>query len=76
MPRERLPEGVKRQPEWLEAAYGVLTRKRSNCQLMIGMVFPFNRCKAIREAQAITLIEESWLNLKPLLTSMRVLRND
>ena len=69
-------EGVKRQPEWLEAAYGVLTRKRSNYQLMIGMAFPFNRCKAIREAQAITLIEETWLDLKPLLTSMRVSRND
>ncbi len=70
------PKDVKRQPEWLEAAYGVLARKHSNYQVMIGVAFPFDGCKAIGDARAIALIEEPWLGLKPLLASMGVSRGN
>jgi len=59
-------QGVKRQPQWAEAVYQVLTQKRSNIQFGVSMHFGYG-CKVVASPQAIDLFAESWIAMKPLL---------
>lgn len=59
-------DGVKHQPEWAHAVYTLLTQKRSNIQLGVGMRFDY-RCPEVRSAACADLFAESWIACKPLL---------
>lgn len=59
---------VKRQPEWVEAIYSILSRKRSNIQFGVGVEFSY-ACPVVRSAKAIDLFADSWVALAPLLTA-------
>lgn len=58
--------GVKYQPEWMEAIYKVLTRKKSNVQCGIEVRFNY-KCKVVRSPDAVDLIADSWKAVGPLL---------
>jgi hypothetical protein len=58
--------GVKYQPEWIEAMYGVLQQKRSNIQFGVGVEFSY-ACPVVRSAKAADLFAEAWVGLAPLL---------
>ncbi len=64
---------AKSMPEWMEAAYLAWASKRTtgaNYQLAVGAIFPFSRCPAIRQPQAIQLIADTWLACNPLLSAI------
>lgn len=58
--------GVRRQPEWLEAIYEVMCRKRSNLQLGFQVQFPYSHPR-IRSTKAVDLFAETWVAMSPLL---------
>lgn len=60
---------VKYQPEWMEAVYTILSRKRSNIQFGVGVEFSY-ACPVVRSAKAVDLFAESWVGLAPLLTAV------
>lgn len=57
--------GVKWQPEYLEATYEILRKRKSNLQLEIGVEIPYQRSKVISTAKAVKLYKEAFLALKP-----------
>jgi hypothetical protein len=59
-------DGVKYQPEWIEAIYHVLVNKHSNVQLGVEMTFRYD-CPIIRSSKALDLFADTWKALKPLL---------
>lgn len=59
---------VKYQPEWIDAVYAVLSRKRSNIQFGVGIEFSY-QCPVVRSPQAVDLFAESWIALAPLLSA-------
>jgi hypothetical protein len=61
------PSRVKQQPQWLEASYEALARKRSNLQLGIGAILPYEdgslHSKGILDAIAAVWIAcDPWIN--------------
>jgi hypothetical protein len=58
--------GVKYQPQWSEAIYHLLIKKRSNIQFGIAMNFSYD-CPRIQSAEAVDLFAKSWIGMKPLL---------
>lgn len=60
---------VKRQPEWLDAAFKAMANKRSNLQLAVGARF-LHSCTALHSPKAIDYIEGTWLACKPLLSAV------
>jgi hypothetical protein len=57
----------KAQPLWLQAAYGAFVSKAgSNYQMQIGVLFPYERCPELRQADSLELIARAWLACKPL----------
>ncbi|MEQ9588043.1 MAG: hypothetical protein RJS97_08825 [Parvibaculaceae bacterium] len=58
--------GVKYQPEWMEAIYHLLTRKRSNIQLGVDVQFSY-ACPIVRSAKAASLFADCWKALSPLI---------
>ena len=61
---------VKKQPEWLQATYGGLLNRNSNLQLGVGAIFPFDRCKAVRNPEIVDHIAGVWLACKPLIETL------
>ena len=59
--------GVKYQPQWLEAIYGLLVNKRSNIQLGIDVQYSYD-CKVLRSAEAVDLFADTWKALSPLIS--------
>jgi len=64
--------GPKVQPGWLAAAYAAFVDKRSsNYEMQIGVLFPYERCPELRQADAVDLIAAAWLACKPLVDLAR-----
>jgi hypothetical protein len=62
----------KMQPHWLSAAYGSFAKKNgSNYQIQMGVIFRYERCPELRQADAIDLIVASWLACEPLVNLTR-----
>ncbi len=61
---------VKSQPQWLEATYDALSRKRSNLQIAVGASFPYRLCKATNSSRIVDHIAHAWLACRPLLDAM------
>jgi len=62
----------KTQPRWLSAAYGAfVTKENSNYQIQMGVMFRYERCPELRQADAIGLIASAWLGCKPLVDLAR-----
>ena len=64
----KLPVG--HQPQWLEATYRALCRKRSNLQVGIGAILPHERCPAVASPKVLYVIAGVWLATKPVLGVM------
>lgn len=64
---------VRLQPQWLEAAYQSLARKRSNLQFQIGATFPYSRSNCVSDRTLLDRTVETWLACKPLLKAMGAL---
>lgn len=62
--------GVKAQPQWLQAAYDALCHKRSNLQLVVGAAFPYRLCPATSKPEIVETIANVWIACKPLLNVM------
>lgn len=58
--------GVKFQPEWVDAVYNIVTRKRSNVQFGVEVRFS-SKCPRLRSAKAVGLFAKTWISVKPLL---------
>jgi hypothetical protein len=72
--RTAIPSGgpPKTQPRWLSAAYGSFVNKEgSNYQIQMGVVFEYDRCPELRQAEAINLVASAWLACKPLVDLAR-----
>jgi hypothetical protein len=63
-------DGVKAQPQWLQATYDALCHKRSNLQVVIGAAFPYRSCPATSKPEIIDTIADVWIACKPLLDVM------
>lgn len=61
---------VKSQPQWLNATYNALTRKRSNLQVAIGASFPYSRSSTVGTRSVIDRVVDTWIACGPLLTAM------
>jgi hypothetical protein len=62
----------KTQLRWLSAAYGsFVSKESSNYQIQTGVVFSYERCPELRQADAIDLIASTWLACKPLVDLAR-----
>jgi hypothetical protein len=60
------------QPRWLSAAYGSFVNKEnSNYQIQMGVLFRYERCPELQQADAIDLIASAWLASKPLIDLAR-----
>jgi hypothetical protein len=62
-----LGNSVKRQPQWLEAAYESLANRNSNIQLVVGAIFPYDRCADVHRPEIINHIASVWLSCEPLI---------
>lgn len=65
-------EGVKAQSEWIDAAFRVLTNKNSNLELQIGAVFPYTRCIAMRDSDALDHVAAAWIGCRPFIERLGV----
>ncbi len=62
------PKGwPKYQPEWLDAVFSALRRKRSNMQLGLGVKFAYQDCPTVHRPKAIDAFASAWIACKPLL---------
>ncbi len=53
------------QPQWLEATYRALTKKKSNLQIGIGAAFPY-ACPVVGTAKVLDCIAKAWLATEPV----------
>ena len=58
---------VKHQPQWLRAAYALMTNRRSNLQLQIGADFPYDTCPIVTTPRVKEAAVDVWLACKPLI---------
>lgn len=58
-------QGIRYQPQWIEAIYQVLIKKRSNIQFGVDVQFRYT-CPVIRSPEATELFVETWKALSPL----------
>ncbi|WP_271628027.1 hypothetical protein [Bradyrhizobium sp. CCBAU 11445] len=69
VPRSGTP---KVQPRWLSAAYNSFVHKAgSNYQMQMGVLFRYDRCPQLQEADALDLVAEAWIACKPLIDLAR-----
>jgi hypothetical protein len=61
---------IKTQTQWLQATYDALTKKRSNLQVAVGAIFPYNNCPAIKSPEILGYVAATWIACKPLLDVM------
>lgn len=57
--------GIRYQPQWIEAIYQLLIKKRSNIQFGVAVQFRY-ACPVIRSPEATELFVETWKALSPL----------
>lgn len=55
---------IKKQTEWVSAVYELLQNKKSNIQLQIGVMFPYDDCSALKNRDADKLFINSFRALK------------
>jgi hypothetical protein len=58
--------GIRRQPEWIDAIYNLLTHKHSNIQFGVEVRFRYN-CPLVASREVLDLFADTWIALKPLL---------
>jgi hypothetical protein len=58
---------VKPQPEWCEAAFNLITQKRSNMQIGVGAIFPYRSTVDVNAPRVLDLFAAAWVSTKPLL---------
>lgn len=68
--QKREKSKVRVQPQWLDATYMALARKRSNLQLMVGTSFPYAQCEATRDHKFTDYVARSWLACRPLIDTL------
>ena len=61
---------VKVQPQWMNATYDALAKKRSNIQLGIGASFPYSRSSSVGRPDILDRVADTWIACKPLLIAM------
>jgi hypothetical protein len=62
----------KTQPRWLSAAYSsFVSKKGTNYQIQMGVIFRYDLCPELRHADAVDLIASAWLACKPLVDLTR-----
>ncbi|MCP1761995.1 PD-(D/E)XK nuclease family protein [Bradyrhizobium japonicum] len=60
------------QPRWLSAAYSSFVNKEgSNYQMQMGVLFRYDRCNELRDANALDLVAAAWLACRPLVDLAR-----
>ena len=59
--------GVKKQPEWMEAAQRVVASKDSNLELQVGATFPYDRCPEIQRRDALDHVASAWISCRPFI---------
>jgi hypothetical protein len=57
---------IRHQPQWIEAIYNVLTKKRSNIQFGALVQFRYS-CPKVRSKETASLFAETWIALRPLI---------
>ena len=62
---------IKYQPQWLRAVYDALKARRSNLQLQVGAVFPYDRCEAVHHSSIEEAVAKTWIALKPVIEMAR-----
>jgi hypothetical protein len=62
---------AKFQPEWIQAVYEVMTRKRSNIEMGFVVRFPYG-CRAVRSRAAVDLFADAWIAMSPIITYNRL----
>jgi hypothetical protein len=60
---------VKRQPQWLQAAYSAISKKRSNLQVGIGAVLPYGD-SILQSCRVLDVIARVWIGCKPWLAAV------
>jgi hypothetical protein len=60
------------QPRWLSAAYDSFVHKEgSNYQMQMGVLFRYDRCPELQNANALDLVAKAWVACKPLVDLSR-----
>ena len=62
--------GVRYQKQWLGMAYDLMTKKRSNIEMAIGVRFRYDCCDVVKTAEILDHVEKSWLAFSPIINKM------
>lgn len=68
-------EGVKAQPQWLDAALAALANRKANIEVQIGVYFPYQSCNAVRTVEILDRVAEAWLGCGPLIENLSTVRS-
>lgn len=60
---------IKTQPQWMQATYEALSNKRSNLQVSIGAVFPYDS-DSTSSPTILDTVADVWIACKPLLEAL------
>lgn len=60
---------IKTQPQWMRATYEALSNKRSNLQMSIGAVFPYDSASTTSPT-ILKTVADVWIACKPLLEAL------
>lgn len=60
---------IKTQPQWMQATYEALSNKRSNLQVSIGAVFPYDSGSTTNPT-ILNTVTDVWIACKPLLEAL------
>jgi len=55
------------QPQWIDAVFGCLAKKKSNFQFQIGACFPYRTCATVRSVAILDHMAEAWIACRPLI---------
>ena len=69
-PSDRSKGKVKVQGEWLQATYEALSNKRSNLEVIVGAVFPYQQCPMCKGPEIVDYVAKGWIACKPLVDVM------
>jgi hypothetical protein len=56
---------IRAQPLWATTAYDILTQRRGNVQLGIGVAFPYRRCSAVQSPGLVDHVAAAWIACRP-----------
>lgn len=60
---------IKTQPQWMQATYEALSNKRSNLQVSIGAIFPYDSGSTTNPT-ILNTVADVWIACKPLLEAL------